>query len=433
MMNVRKVMDKRKIGKYFLILIVLVVAFFVFRSYSLRDICYDIIEFNLEMSQEKFIWLFLIYWGEIFTILISWVLLVDIISVEVNLLLDRLSEYLLKTEKMRLAILCIRVNYGFSKLMYFLRLGWWIYGSSEDDKIVWNSIRRPPIKDIFLGVFFSLIKLPALIAIFLSAISLTYFELNDIQEIVKNLGSFKFDFWEDIKLLAPLTVAVLIVFIGYFISFRGNIRRAIAQANRKKMEDIIQKQRDLVEVIGGSLYSIASNLQYAIKCQDLVADLWIHSRFPDYEDDKCRLRRDTSVESYYFKDIPELKIISQSFDELNTNGNWSASRAFSSYKYEFLTLVSRNSSLNSEKLNEIFFTKEGIKTYINDDKYPMIEVSKEEIEKMRKNYLKWIPRRIVESLKLLYKFCRYYDEMNKLLNFKTDKVGRTLRMFTGKE
>lgn len=432
-MDGRKVLNKRKIVNYFLILIVLVVAFFVFRTYSLRDVCNDIIEFNLEMSQEKFIWIFLIYWGEIFIVLIFWVLLVDKISLEVSLLLDRLSEYLLKTKKIRLAILCIRVNYGFSKLMYFLRLGWRIHGSSENDKIVWNSIRRPPIKDILLGVFFALIKLPALIAIFLTAISLTYLELNDIQEIVKNLSSFKFDFWEDIKLISPLTVVVLIVFIGYFISFRGNIRRAIAQANRKKMEDIIQKQRDLVEIIGDSLYSISSNLQYVIECQDLVADLWIHSRFPSYEDDRYKLWSDLSVEHYCFKDIPELEIISQKFDELNSNGNWGASRAFSSYKYEFLTLVSRSRLLNSVKLNEIFFTEKGMKTLINNDEHPIIEYSKEQIEKMRKNYLESIPRSIVKSLELLYTFGRYYDEMNKLLNFKTDKVGRTLRMFTGKE
>lgn len=52
---------------------------------------------------------------------------------------------------------------------------------------------------------------------------------------------------------------------------------------------------------------------------------------------------------------------------------------------------------------------------------------------MRENYLDWIPGRIVGSLELLYKFCRYYDEMNRLLNFRSDKVGRALRIFTGKE
>lgn len=92
---------------------------------------------------------------------------------------------------------------------------------------------------------------------------------------LKRLGSLDFDFWAYIKLLSPLTVFVLIVFIGYFNSFSGNMRRAIAQANRKKMEDIIREQRDLSEVIGEAIGLIASNLQYVINCQDLIADLWI--------------------------------------------------------------------------------------------------------------------------------------------------------------
>jgi len=277
--------------------------FSVFWTYGLRDIWNNIVEFNLEMSQGEFIGLLLIYWGEIFIILLFWDLLMLKISVTASLLLDRRSEYLLKTKKIRLSILCIRLNYGIRKLLHFLRLGWWISGLSEGNEIVWNSIRRPPVKDTILGILFSLIRLPILIAIFLSAISLKYFTLNNIQKMVKKLSNFKFDFWEDIKLLSPLTVVVLIVFIGYFISFRGNIRRAIAQANRKKMEDIIQKQRDLVETIGDSLYSIASNLQYIIECQDLVADLWTHSRFPDYNGEYYMSSNEWNIENIHGQGI----------------------------------------------------------------------------------------------------------------------------------
>jgi len=426
-------MDKRKISKYFLILIILVVVFFVFRAYTLEGILNCIVEFNLKMAQENVVWLFLTYWGEILIILIVWDSLILKISVETSCLLDRISADLLKKKRIRLPILCIRLNYSIRKLMFILRLGWVRYSFDDDDKIVWNSITRPPIKNTILEICFSLIKLPALIAMFLTAISLKYFGLNDIQNKLKILSSFEFDFWEAIKLLSPLTVVVLIVFIGYFISFRGNIRRSIAQANRKKIEDIIQKQRDLVEDIGDSLNSIASNLQYVINCQDLVADLWIHSRFPKYNNKQHSLNRDWDIENYCFEDILELERISKNLDELNSNGNWSASRAFSSYKYELLTLVARSSLLDSKELNRAFFTKEGMKTLIADAECPRIEYCNEEIQKMRENYLDNMPETIVDSLELLYKLCRYYTEMNKLLNFKSDKVGRALRMFTGKE
>jgi len=69
------------------------------------------------------------------------------------------------------------------------------------------------------------------------------------------------------------------------------------------MEDIIQKQRDLVETIGDSLYSIASNLQYIIECQDLVADLWTHSRFPDYNGEYYMSSNDWNIENIHGQGI----------------------------------------------------------------------------------------------------------------------------------
>ncbi|WP_333650491.1 hypothetical protein [Lacrimispora sp.] len=392
-----------------------------------------IVEFNLETTQENAVWLFLTYWGEILIILVVWDWLTLKIYVEADYLLYRISADLLKKKRIRLSILCIRLKYSIRKLMFILRLGWGRSGSGDNNKIVWNSIARPPIKDTILGICFSLIKLPALIAIFLTAISLKYFELNDIQNKLKILSSFEFDFWEAIKLLSPLTVVVLMVFLGYFISFRGSIRRSIAQANRKKVEDIIQKQRELVEAIGCSFNSISSNLQYVINCQDLVADLWIHNRFPEYNNKQYSLNRDWDIENYCFENILELERISQKFNELNSNGNWKAAMVFSAYKYEVLTLVAKSSWLDLKKLNEAFFTKEGVETLIAADECLIIKYSNEEIQKMRKNYLDGMSKRIVESLELLYMLHRYYTEMNKLLDFKSDKVGRALRMLTGKE
>lgn len=355
-------MNSRKFVNWILLLINLVIIIFIIEMYTPVGIWDFVAEWNLEISQGRIIWLFLIYWGEIFIILLFWDLLIRKVSVEVSILLDDISERLLKVKKIRLAILGIRLNYGICKLSFFLRLGWCRYGLSDEDEIVWNSIRRPPpIKDTILGICFSLIKLPALISLFLTAINLRWIELSNVSNELKSLGSLDFDFWEYIKLLSPLTVFVLIVFIGYFISFRGNMRRAIAQANRKKMEDIIQKQRDLSEAIGKAINLIASNLQYVINCQELVADLWIHSKLPHYVDEKQRLWIDLNIENYCFRDIPELEIISQKLIELNSNGNKNAMRAFSGYKYEFLTLATNSGFLNSEKLNEIFFTKQGMK------------------------------------------------------------------------
>jgi len=270
-------MNKKKFLKVFLTLLILIIGMCFLRMINLKQIWEVIRDFNLDLSENNAIGLFLVYWFEIITILA-----------------------------------------------------------------------------------FLIIKLPALVALTVTAITLNWYSLNDIQKILRSLRDFEFDFWETIKMISPLTMVVLLVFIWYFTSHRGSIRRAVAQANRKKMEDIVQKQRDLLEAVEEFIYSIALNLKYVINCQELVADLWIHSQFPDYKNERHRAWRDFNVESYPFKDIPSLEVISKKFDELNLNENRSASRYFFSYKYEFLTFMTESSQLNKKSLNEKNFTKEGI-------------------------------------------------------------------------
>ncbi len=150
------------------------------------------------------------------------------------------------------------------------------------------------------------------------------------------------------------------------------------------MEDIIQQHRILTETIGMSLYSIASNIEYVINCKELVVDLWIHSKFPDYKNEKCMLQRDLNLESFCFKDIPKLKDIVDIFGNFNSNGNSGVSRTFTSYKYEFLTIMSKMSCFSLQRLNEKLFTKQGMESMIADDRYPCVEYSKEEIDEMSK-------------------------------------------------
>ncbi len=426
-------MDKRKIVKWTIFLAIVVCLAFVVKKNMPGNVWKYIINWNLEFVKENAIGLFLVYWIEILIVLALWDLFMYGIYIHMYLLLGEKAEYFLQMNKIRLTIWCVRLKYGMSKMMFFLRLGWWKSGSSGDNDVVWNNIKRPTIKNTLLNVCTSMIKLPALIALFLTAVSLEWFEVSDILVQLNNLYDMEFDFWNFAKNLSPLITVILVMFIGYFISFRGSIRRSIAQANRKKMEDIIQQHRILIEAMGMSLHSIASNIEYVINCKELVVDLWIHNRFPDYKNEECILQRDWNLESFCFECIPELKDMVDVFERLNSNGNGDVSRTFASYKYEFLTLVSHTSHFSVKKLNEKLFTKQGMESMLADDRRTHVEHSKEEIEQIRSNYLEYMPGRIVESLELLYIFYRYYDEMSKLLNVRSDKVGRALRMLTGKE
>ncbi len=426
-------MDKRKIVKWTIFLTIVVCLAFVVEKNMLGNVWKYIINWNLEFSKENAIGLFLVYWIEILIVLALWDLLMYGIYKHMYLVLGEKAEYFLQTNKIRLTIWCVRIKYGMCKAMFFLRLGWWKSGSSEDDNIVLNNIARPTIKNMFFYICISMIKPPALVALFLTAISLEWFEISDIFVELNALCDLEFDFWGFAKNLSPLITATLVMFIWYFISFKGIIRRNIAQANRKKMEEIIQEHRILTEAIEMSFESIASNIRYVINCKELVVDLWIHNRFPNYKNEEIMLQRNFDLESFCFEDIPELNDMVHVFEKLDLNGNRGVSWTFARYKYEFLALISRTSYFSVEKLNEKLLTKQGMKSMLDNDRHTCVKYSKEKIEKIRSNYLEYMPRRIVESLELLYIFYRYYDEMSKLLNVRSDKVGRALRMLTGKE
>lgn len=98
-------MDKRKFVNWILFLIALCIVFFIIEMYTPVGIWDFVAEWNLEISQGRVIWLFLLYWGEIFIILLFWDLFVHKVSVKFRILLNKISERLLKEKKIRLAIL----------------------------------------------------------------------------------------------------------------------------------------------------------------------------------------------------------------------------------------------------------------------------------------------------------------------------------------
>ncbi|ANS76491.1 hypothetical protein AWM70_19500 [Paenibacillus yonginensis] len=42
-------------------------------------------------------------------------------------------------------------------------------------------------------------------------------------------------------------------------------------------------------------------------------------------------------------------------------------------------------------------------------------------------------RNIIEGIELLYAFYRYIETLNKVMHIESDKLGRGIRLFTGKE
>jgi hypothetical protein len=200
------------------------------------------------------------------------------------------------------------------------------------------------------------------------------------------------------------------------------------------MEMIIDKQRELNVNLGRAVYEAIKNLQYFINNQDSISQMWIEKKFPKHER-KERYYRKWTIEDYsLFKDIDSLQNVVKSLAELNSIENKRDFMSFTRYKYDLIKLATLYELKQLTYLEEILITKSGFErrySKINVDEY--ITYSQEEMLIKKKEQLDAFSYWIIDAIELLYICLRYCDEMNSLLNINSDKMGRMLRMFTGKE
>jgi len=200
------------------------------------------------------------------------------------------------------------------------------------------------------------------------------------------------------------------------------------------METIIDMQREFNVNLGKAIYDSIENLQYFINIQESISETWIEKKYPKHERDK-ECYREASIEDYpMFKNVISLERVVEDFNKLNSTKYRSVFLTFARSNYEFIKLATSFELKDLAYLEMILLTEVGIKNRyksINVDEYT--EYTKDEMELKKKEQLDSFSYWTLEAIEILYVCLRYCDEMNSLLHINSDKIGRTLRMFTGKE
>lgn len=160
-----------------------------------------------------------------------------------------LTQDAVKRKRVWLLVKLVRIRYSFNKLSYYMRFGWMSYSIDRRKKLR-DFIVSSTILDFIKTIYSSMFKFPVILAILLTVFT------NDMTKVIKlwilkeqpwvKGSSF---LWEHFTKLSALVVLVLIFFLWYFVSSKGVIRLSIAQANRKKLEDVIQLHRQLNNLI----------------------------------------------------------------------------------------------------------------------------------------------------------------------------------------
>lgn len=393
-----------------------------------------IMEFNSSMQwSEKRVGLYVIYLIEIFMIAILWDFMLSRLFNVVYSIYTELTERFIR--KKWILIKLIRFYYGFQKIYYHLRLG--IIQSSIRSKPKLIDNLTAPIFTDWLKFFFNLFKSTySILAVVLTLLTFNYSIIyGGIESIKDQLGNLFYLLWSNSSKLSAVVVFVLLIFLLYFVSSYGVTRRAIAQANKKKLEDVIQLFRELEKPVLEIILKGSENLQYALNCYDSIYESWTLKKYKTLENQKwpVSLRR-IDFDDFLFDDITELEDLIKILEAINKSENRMFGIWFTNYKFELRRFINITRVNELEYYERILFTKKGFNkmSNINPNQQVMKIDEKRLSEEYAFNRFK-LTKNIVYGLELLYAFYRYIEVSNKILHMDSDKVGRVIRLFTGKE
>lgn len=351
------------------------------------------------------------------------------------------TQYAVNRKRLWLLVKLIRIQYGLNKLAYYMRLGWISY-HNEDRKKLKDFIVSFTIIDFVKTMCLSMLKFPTIIAILLTVITYNKTKSGGVWIFKNQYWFIEYSFvWEHFTKLSALVVLVLILFLWYFVSSKGVIRRSVAQANRKKLEDVIQMHRHLTSHIMNLINTGSENLEYAFRFRESILDYWINKRYPYVSESYfSERRRSTNSDYFNFRDIPEIDEIVTEFSRLLSEENRNISLWFSRYQYELIVVLTRIRLMRSIYYEEYLFTRNGFIKVFESKKSEFseqLDCVKVELEEIRGNcefFEKYVLNsHIIEGMELLYELYRYKQALDGLLQVDSDKIGRVLRIFTGKE
>ncbi|WP_233181624.1 hypothetical protein [Paenibacillus sonchi] len=386
--------------------------------------------------------LFTIYWIEIVLLMFIWDLFWFRLARLVETMYDEFTHLWIK--KKWLLIKLIRFKYGFDKLRFRMRIAFYFGGGKSRQELI-DYLGYPTIVELLKSLFYIIISRTSILAGIITVLTFNSSSFDVVKNEVINLWNESTIFiWGNFTKLSAVVVLVLLVFLGYFVSRHGVIRRAIAQANRKKLEEIVQMHRKMSNIIIKVILTGSKNVEYAINCYDLLVEFWAHKIQPDTpvaSRRKWAHQHYRDSKDFRFKDISEIELFLKELEKLNFADNVDISRWFWRSKYEFFSLFLLSStSLNIDKINRLLFTKKGFEDMNQiPEKYfaysdEVEELDADIIQAEVDDYKKYtLESYIIEGLELILILYRYLKVIETMLHIDSDKPGRGLRAFTNKE
>ncbi|MDL4889341.1 hypothetical protein [Enterococcus hirae] len=396
----------------------------VFLFSGIRSLEVEFVNFNFDPSSKNFFSLCLIFFIYIVFIIVVYYFMIRELKFWVINKIDSLCEFLIKENKIRLALFLVRIRYNILKIFSFLNLRWPYYHSINSNQI-WKGISKLTIFQKFI-IIIRMFSLPVILSIILTLftsdiinmewlyIRCVYF-LKSLKQLFTITINFENVFsW--LPSIAALLTILPILFFFYFYSQKREFRKIINKNKQKRIETVVNKHYELSKLISSSIYEITENLNYVINCQALLVDLILNKKIDNiYELSERNIYRNRNIEKFNLKEISQLEKISKIITELTNleldDFTWSFSKKRYEMRYLYLNFYLFR---NSETLNHLFLTKQGIETIISN--VSSKKYSKEQFIKTRNKEIDIFTYNIYRALTMLYALKRYNDFLDRYLN-----------------
>lgn len=233
-LNNKLIENKLLIVDLVFFVVIIIVLSSLFLNHTLADLEEIINRFNHQWKwSNHWYGLLFIYWVEIILLALAWDWIWFRLKSVVTTFYNELTHVCIKRKK--LLIKLIRFKYGFDKLHYYMRFIFFFGRSGKNGSKLIDYIAGPTPSDLLKIVFSFVFGKPTILAGALTILTFNGSMIDKLQGITVKGVSFV---WSNFTKLSSFAVLVVMIFLGYFVSREGIIRRSVALANRKKLEDI---------------------------------------------------------------------------------------------------------------------------------------------------------------------------------------------------
>lgn len=380
-----------------------------------------VVSTNLEVSQGNLFALTIIFWLEMLSILVIYDLIIIELYNGVSYYLSKLGKWAIRTKKVAIALLTIRLNYYLLRIYRLLRVGLVTYGGCEKNS-VWIGISKLSLTQLSLNIFRLIISTPMFLAFLSACFSLKILKgdiayyLHKLQDFVKILLQINVnisDIFSRLPALVALMTILPIVFFFYFYSQKRDVRKIIDKENMKYFEEVVLLYEKLLNWIDYHIYELSENFNYVIKCQDSIVEMFLKKEVPNYislAGKQYYIARE--IDTFRFVEITDLTEFREIMSKLSSDRLRKYTRIFSVKRFDIWYLPLLN---EEEKIEKSFYTKKGMSSKLDNRHTFPFDFTQDQIEKKRKEEHSLLSCSIYDELELLYRFKRASDSLRKYL------------------